>query len=78
MNALSHLPDYPPPFQYALESQPHMVRQALWAIEGGLSGEVEWQATFGDRQTEVILIASMGAYGKDLGRRKAAHRRRAS
>lgn len=76
-SALPHLPDYPPPFEYALPFQPDMVRRALWAIEGGLCGEVEWEASF-TNQTESILIASVAAYGKDLGRRKAKHRERAA
>lgn len=76
--ALPHLPDYPPPFRYALDSHPQLVRRALWAIEGGMGGEVEWQAVFGKGQAFVILDASVAALGRDLGQRKAKQRSRAS
>lgn len=74
--ALPHVVDYPPPFLYALTDHPHLVRRAVWAIEAGMGGEVEWQTSFGERQATVILLAAVAARGRDLGRRKTKHRNR--
>ena len=64
----AHIPDYPPPFKNALPVS-DMLRRALWAIEGGMGGPVEWMATFGDRQTTVTLDCAVACFGRKLRRK---------
>ena len=49
------IPDYPPPFRYPVPGYAKAIRDALWAIEGGMGGQVEWEATFGTRQANVVI-----------------------
>ena len=60
------IPDYPAPFKHPVPGYQKAIRDALWAIEGGLGGQVEWNASFGDRQGSVFLsVASV--HGSQFG-----------
>lgn len=61
--------DYPPPFKHAVPSYVKAIRNALWAIEGGLWGQVEWHATFGVRQNEIALMCA-SVHGSQFGAKK--------
>ena len=47
--------DYPPPFKYSVPAYIQAIRNALWAIEIGMGGQVEFEATFGTRQAGVVI-----------------------
>ena len=61
--------DYPPPFKHPIPGYVKAIRDALWAIEGGLGGQVEWEATFGTRQNEVVLMCA-SVHGSQFGAKK--------
>ena len=67
------IPDYPPPFKYALP-QVKLIRNALWSIEIGMGGRVDWDASFGVRQASVSLMCAQAVHGSQFGlkRRRVA------
>jgi hypothetical protein len=78
------VPDWPPPFRYAIATLPEMLRRALPAIEEGLGDEVAWCYSLGDRTRvevdhrgrEVIRLApTLLAYRVCHGNRKGRRRR---
>lgn len=50
--------DYPPPFKYSIPAYIQAIRNALWSIEIGMGGQVDWQASFGTRQANVALTCA--------------------
>lgn len=65
--------DWPPEFKYGTPRLHQMTRSALWAIEQGLGGAVEWASLFVDPVT--VLSVAKSVYRKRLqrpGRRGAA------
>ena len=69
------IPDYPPPFKYPVPGYQKAVRDALWSIEIGLGGQVDWNASFGATQGSVMLTTAQAVYGSRLG---AGRKRRAA
>ena len=67
------IPDYPAPFKHALP-QVKLLRNALWSIEIGMGGRVDWDASFGERQCGVSLMCAESVHGSQFGlkRRRVA------
>lgn len=60
----AHIPDYPHP----VPGWQKAIRNALWSIETGMGGRVEWAASFGERQTTVFLNSAQACFGSKLDR----------
>ena len=68
------LPDYPPPFRYPVPGYVQAIRNALWSIEIGLGGQVDWHASFGDRQSSVGITTAAAVHGPQFRRHKTRKR----
>ena len=66
------LADYP--FKYPAPGYLKALRDALWSIEIGMGGRVDWDASFGARQGSVSLMCAQAVHGSQFGlkRRRVA------
>lgn len=64
------IPDYPPPFRYPVPGYVKAIRDALWSIEIGMGGRVDWDASFGVRQGSVTLMCAEAVHGSQFGAKK--------
>ena len=68
------IPDYPPPFKHPVPGYLKAIKDALWSIEIGMGGRVDWDASFGVRQASVSLMCAQAVHGSQFGlkRRRVA------
>ena len=68
------IPDYPAPFKHPVPGYQKSIRDALWSIEIGMGGRVDWDASFGERQCGVSLMCAESVHGSQFGlkRRRVA------
>ena len=61
------IPDYPAPFKHPVPGYQKAIRDALWSIEIGMGGRVDWDASFGVRQCGVSLMCAEAVHGSQFG-----------
>lgn len=61
------IPDYPPPFKYPVPGYQESIRNALWSIEVGMGGRVDWCASFGARDALVAIGCAAAVHGPRFG-----------